>query len=111
MEVSLKALSGYADLLPNINLQRPGALLGRDTVASMNSGIVYGYSFLVEGILGRLSKQLKLKPQIVATGGCAPLMAHYCRSITKVDNTLTLKGLRMIYKKRKKRLDKLGAIR
>jgi len=93
MEASLKALTRDADLLPEIDLGRPKALLGRETASSMKSGIVYGYSFLVEGILQQLKKKLKSRPYIVATGGKASLMSHYCRSINRVDENLTLEGL------------------
>lgn len=102
MEVSLKSLIKNADLLPKINFKKPKALLGRETIASMQSGIVYGYSFLVEGILAQLKRQLKLKPQVIATGGRASLMADCCQSINKVHNNLTLEGLRLAYKKSKK---------
>jgi len=93
MEASLKALTRDADLLPEISLGRPKALLGRETASSMKSGIVYGYSFLVEGILRQLKKKLKSRPYIVATGGKASLMSHYCRSINRIDENLTLEGL------------------
>jgi len=99
VEISLKALSECADLLPEITLKRPKALLGRETAASMQSGIVYGYSFLVEGILGQIKREMNLRPRVVATGGCAALMAGYCRSINRVDKNLTLEGLRLVYKK------------
>ncbi len=100
LELSLKALTGCADLLPEVVLSRPRALLGRETVASIRSGIVYGYSFLVEGILRGLKKELRLKVhQVVATGGKAPLVFLYCRSINKIDKNLTLEGLRVIYEK------------
>lgn len=102
LELSLKALTRCADLLPEVVLNRPRALLGRETVASIKSGIVYGYSFLVEGILRGLKKELRLKAhQVVATGGKAPLIFHYCRSINKIDKNLTLEGLRVIYEKEK----------
>ncbi|MCQ9208721.1 MAG: type III pantothenate kinase [Omnitrophica bacterium] len=102
MEASLKSLIKNADLLPKINFKKPKALLGRETIASMQSGIVYGYSFLIEGILAQLKRQLKLKPQVIATGGRASLMADCCQSINKVHNNLTLEGLRQAYKKSKK---------
>ncbi len=101
LEVSLNALIRNADLLPKISLGKPKAFLGRETVGSMKSGIVYGYSFLVKGILGQLKKELKTSPKVVATGGVASLMSHYCRSINRIDENLTLEGLRITYQKRK----------
>ena len=94
-----KGIIKKAELLPTISLTRPKTFLGRDTVSSMKSGIVYGYSFLVEGILDRLKKKFKNIPQVVATGGEADLIAAYCTSINKVEQNLTLEGLRLAYKK------------
>ncbi len=107
METSLKALIKQADLLPEIGLARPLGLLGRETSESIRNGLIYGYSFLVEGVLGRLKKRLRRVPCVVATGGEAPLMADYCRSINRTNQNLTLEGLRLIYEKRRKRAKKL----
>ena len=103
METSLKALIKQADLLPEVGLSRPLALLGRETSESISSGLIYGYSFLVEGVLGRLKKRLRRVPWVVATGGEAPLMADYCRSINRTNQNLTLEGLRLIYEKKIKK--------
>ncbi|UCB56541.1 MAG: type III pantothenate kinase [Candidatus Omnitrophota bacterium] len=93
MELSLRALTGKADLLPEVKLSRPKALLGRQTISSMRSGLVYGYSFMIEGILKELKKGLKGRPYVVSTGGGASLMLPYCRSINKINENLTLEGL------------------
>jgi len=101
METSLEALIKNADLLPGISLGPPGAPLGRDTVSSMKSGIVYGYGFLVEGVLEQLKKRVKKNSRVIATGGEAPLMQRFCPSIEKIDQNLTLEGLRISYQKNK----------
>jgi type III pantothenate kinase len=101
MELSLQALINKAELLPEIALSKPHTLLGRETVSSMKSGIVYGYGFLVEGILQQLKKRLKTKCQVVATGGEASLMRHYAKSINKIDENLTLEGLKVAFQGRK----------
>ena len=101
IEISLKALIKNTDLLPEIDLGRPKEFLGRETVSSMKSGVVYGYSFLVEGILQELKKRLKPTPQVIATGGKASLIMHYCRAINRVDQNLTLQGLRIAFQGRK----------
>jgi type III pantothenate kinase len=106
MEISLQALIRHADLLPKIRLKRPRAILGRDTATSMQSGIVYGYSFLVESMLKRLKKTISPKAYVVATGGWASLMRRFCPTINQIEDNLTLEGLRLILEKRKKRLDK-----
>ncbi|MBN3038931.1 MAG: type III pantothenate kinase [Candidatus Omnitrophica bacterium] len=96
-EIALKALIKNADLLPYLTLTKPVAFLGRETKESIRSGLVYGYSFLVEGILSRLKAQLKRRPKIVATGGAASLMSIYCPSIKDIAPHLTLQGLNEIY--------------
>lgn len=101
MEVSLKALIRNAALLPEISLGKPKAFLGRETASSMKSGLVYGYSFLVEGFLRQLKKKLKRRCKVIATGGAAPLMLQYCHSIHGIDENLTLEGLRVGYEGRK----------
>jgi type III pantothenate kinase len=101
MELSLQALISKAELLPEMALSKPRTLLGRETVSSMKSGIVYGYGFLVEGILQQLKKRLKTKCQVVATGGEASLMRHYSRSIDKIDENLTLEGLKVAFQGQK----------
>jgi type III pantothenate kinase len=102
METSLTALVKNAALLPEVALSRPGPVLGRETSSSMRSGIVYGYSFLVEGILQQLKSRLKSPPRVIATGGEALLMRHYCQSIDKIDENLTLEGLRITFQGSKK---------
>lgn len=102
LQLAMQALISKATLLPKITLSKPKVFLGRHTGASMRSGIVYGYSFLVEGILQRLKKELKPCPLVVATGGEAAFMRQYCRSIDKIDENLTLKGLNMILQRRNK---------
>lgn len=100
MDIALAALSKKADLLPKIVLNKPKVFLGRDTVSSMKSGIVYGYSFMVEAILQQLKKSLARKPYVVATGGGVTLINNFCRSIKRIDENLTLEGLRIILENR-----------
>ncbi|MFC1631305.1 type III pantothenate kinase [Candidatus Omnitrophota bacterium] len=106
MELALKDLTDKAELLPKVRLGRPQELIGRDTVTSIKSGMVYGYGFLVQGILAQLKKKMGPATRIIATGGKAPLMQSYCRAIKMIDLDLTLKGLFITYKKRNNRLKK-----
>lgn len=101
VELALNALSENADLLPKIKLDEPREFLGRDTVSSIKSGMVYGYSFLVEGIIKNLKQKLGPHPKVIATGGKAPLMFAYCRSINRLCEHLTLEGLRIAGQKGK----------
>ncbi len=97
--ISADALFSQASKLYQVDLCRPSDLIGRSTVAAMQSGIYYGYLGLVDGILGRLKEQLPDLETVVATGGRAPLMAEGSEHIRLVDENLTLKGLQLIYGK------------
>lgn len=77
----------------------PEKVIGKDTVASMKSGIIYGYAELVDGMVRRIKEEMKGSPTVIATGGLAPLMQHVSQSIEFVDQGLTLEGLRIISKK------------
>lgn len=97
LEISLEALAARAALLPRIELERPKAVIGRDTATSMQSGVVYGYGALCDGLVATLKKAARIrKAPVVATGGHAAFIAPYCRTVTAVDATLTLDGLALI---------------
>ena len=98
LELSLQALIEKAQLLPKINLDTPKMLLGRETISSMKSGIVYGYSFMIEGFLRLLKRGMNKEPMVIATGGAARLISRYCRSIKRIERNLTLEGLEITYK-------------
>jgi len=100
LELSLATLSKRAALLPKIRLSEPKALIGRDTVTSMKSGVTYGIASLCDGIISRIQAKYGKRMKIVATGGDAAFVARHTRSIRVVDKNLTLKGLKLIYEKR-----------
>ena len=98
MEISLEALVTRAALLPRIDLAKPKAVLGRDTVTSMQSGIAHGYGALCDGLVNALKQSVKIRRcPVVATGGHAPFIAPYCQTVTAVDPHLTLDGLAIIH--------------
>ena len=96
IEISLNVLSERAALLPRISLKRPQGLLGRDTIESMRSGTVYGFSSLCDGLVVRLKKGYCRRGMVVATGGMSRFIGPYCRTVDKIDPDLTLKGLNLI---------------
>jgi type III pantothenate kinase len=82
-----------------VEFVRPPRVIGKNTVASMQSGLVYGYVGLVDGICARMADELGFKPKVVATGGQAPLIAGVSHAISEVDEHLTLNGLRLIHER------------
>ena len=99
ISISMEALFAHASKLPEVEFVRPPHVIGRNTVASMQSGLVYGYVGLVDGICERIARELGFAPKVVATGGLAPLIAGVSKSISEVDELLTLGGLRLIHER------------
>ncbi|MFZ5650547.1 MAG: type III pantothenate kinase [Bacillota bacterium] len=97
--ISTEALFARAAKLPRVELVKPPAVIGKNTVNSMQSGIVYGFAGQVDAIVTRMKKELPGKPLVVATGGLAELIAQESQTIDRVDPLLTLIGLRMIYER------------
>ena len=95
--ISMEALFQRASKLPRVAFERPERVVGRNTVASMQSGIVYGYTGLVDGLCERMAAELQFPTKVVATGGLAPLLKSFSKRIEVVDDMLTLDGLRIIY--------------
>jgi len=95
--VSAEALFQRTAKLPRIDLVPPGRAIGTNTMQSMQSGVLYGYVGLVEGMISRFRKELGPGMKVVATGGLASLIADQSAELSIVDPWLTLKGLRIIW--------------
>jgi len=101
INIATEALYSKAAKLPRIEIARPDGVVGKNTVAAMQSGILYGYVGQVEGIVKRMKEQSSENPKVIATGGLANLISQESNAIDVVDPFLTLKGLQLIYKKNK----------
>ncbi len=97
ISISMEALFRHASKLPRVEFARPPHVIGKNTVASIQSGLVYGYVGLVDGICARIETELGFAPKVIATGGLAPLIGGISRAIHEVDELLTLDGLRLIH--------------
>ncbi|MBO8126076.1 MAG: type III pantothenate kinase, partial [Firmicutes bacterium] len=94
---SLEALFSRTAKLPRIELATPVQVIGKTTVQSMQSGIVYGVVGQVNELVARFQKELGEEAKVVATGGLAATLGPLCKVIDAIDPFLTLEGLRLIY--------------
>ncbi len=97
--ISAEALFQRASRLPRVEIfKAPEKVIGKDTIESMQSGIIYGCAAMVDGMVARMATEMGISPKVIATGGLAPLIADVSQSIELVDQDLTLDGLRIISK-------------
>lgn len=99
MRVSFDALVARTAQLRDVELVAPARVLGRNTVECLQSGVVYGYASLVDGLVARLRAELPFTCRVLATGGLAPVIAPHASSIERVDPELTLRGLYWIHRR------------
>ena len=95
--ISAEALFREASKLPRVELHKPKTVIGKNTIHSMQSGIVFGYAGLVDSLVRRMKAELKNDMKVIATGGLAKLIATETETIGEVDSNLTLEGLKIIY--------------
>ena len=96
LEISLSALTERGARIPRIELERPEAAIGKSTSAAIQSGVVYGFAGLVDGIAERVAAELGGDVPFIATGGLAEAVVPFCEWIDETDDLLTLRGLRLI---------------
>src|SRR5947208_4286482 len=99
IEISMDALFERAARLRKVDFVGPETVIGKTTVASLQSGLVYGFAGQVDGIVEHIRGELGAEAQTVATGGLADLIAPHARTIDRVDPLLTLEGLRLVWER------------
>ena len=97
IQISAEALYEHAAKLPRVELARPGKIVARNTIQSMQAGLVYGYAGMVDSIVNRIRAEVEWPAKCIATGGLAPLIATETKTIEATDDLLTLKGLKILY--------------
>jgi type III pantothenate kinase len=97
--ISADALFSRAAKLHPVDIALPPRVVGRNPVQSMQSGIVYGYAGLVDGVVARIKAELGYPCAVIGTGGLVRLIAPQTASIERVDDALTLQGLRLLYER------------
>ncbi len=95
--IATEALFTRTAVLPRIELNLPKKAIGRNTVAAMQSGIVFGYVGLIEGLVNRIQSELDEKAKVIAAGGFASIIAQATNIIDIINPDLTLIGLQIIY--------------
>jgi len=99
IKISAEALFARAAKLPRVEIRRPEKVIATSTNGAMQSGIYHGYAGLVDGVLEKMIAEIGSRPRVIATGGLAPVIAGASKFIEKIDETLTLDGLRLIYER------------
>ena len=99
IEISMDALFARVARLRNIDFVQPDTVIGKTTVASLQSGVVYGFAGQVDGIVDHIRGELGTDAPTVATGGLAELIAPHARTIERIDPFLTLEGLRLVWER------------
>src|SRR5512136_3214357 len=98
--ISSEALFQKASKLPRVEIfAKPKSVLAKDTISSMNVGIIYGYAGLVDGLVNRMKKEVGKNLKVIATGGLAPLISEISETIDLVEEFLTLEGLMILFKR------------
>lgn len=97
VNLSLEALAAGAAALPHVDISQPEKVIGTNTVGAIQSGVFWGYSGLIEGIVARIKAEYGRDMTVIATGGLAPLFAQGDIQFDHIEDDLTIHGLSVIY--------------
>ena len=103
VRMGLKALSDGTAQLPQVSLETPAAVIGKNTADCMRSGVIYGNASMVDGMIRRINDEYGKELPVIATGGAAPAILPHCTSSYTMDEHLVLKGLCFLYQKNKEK--------
>lgn len=101
LRLSMEALASGAAQLFNVSLEAPKQVIGKNTSDCMKSGIVIGNAACIDGMIDRIEEEVGYKMRVIATGGLAKVVLPLCKHDIVIDDTLLLKGLKIIYEKNK----------
>ncbi|MEX0883252.1 MAG: type III pantothenate kinase [Cyclobacteriaceae bacterium] len=96
IKTALHSLFSNTAKLPKVKMEMPPSVLGKNTVESIQTGIFYGYSGLVKGVLQAIKEETKTEYKVIATGGMSTLLSHLKDSFNLIDEKLTLEGIKLI---------------
>ncbi|MBQ4575977.1 MAG: type III pantothenate kinase [Clostridia bacterium] len=99
VHMGMRALAQGTAQLPQVSLETPPAALGKNTVDSIRSGVIFGSAALVDGMIDRINEEAGEQLPVYATGGLAPIITAHCRHEMTLDPHLVLKGLNILYTK------------
>lgn len=97
VKIAAEALFHQASKLFRVEFAAPSRVIAKDTASAIQSGIVFGYAALVDGILMRMFEELGTRPKVIATGGLARVISAETTLVDEIDDDLTLEGLRILY--------------
>ena len=99
VHLAMNALSNNAAQLYNVSLEAPSRVIGRNTTECMQSGMILGNAACIDGMIDRIEEELGYTAAVIATGGMRHVVIPYCRHQIIIDDSLLLKGLKILYDK------------